>query len=1350
MNSRFKIKLRDPAPANTWIDSRWLIGSDLYFDTDSGTGINLSKEIQTLTDIHKITVETALGTSLPATVKNLAILGISMDVEGIDNDYPEHQIEVEVGFNTLTQNLLKVVNYDRASHRIEIELTDNEDNWIVKLKDLFLDQLNFGSFEYTRANLLANWQTDGFYNDGDPGYWFGHGFYGRYIEQGVLTEGDFRPLIHAKKIIDLTSKAIGWKIVCPVLETDAGRTLGHYLLKNDFLKDQASLDLRKFKATITAKETHLYNTNGSVRKLVFPVELEDPGNNYDASTGIFTGSGVIDFIAELDVDILFSIKSSGGKGSFIFFELVNQHADGTIEILDEGIRFDNSNGASRFTQRVTLSEYGVLVKPGDKVYVHYSHTGPSITRAFVKAGGVFYSEPQNMIIQPGHVLEIGKQLRHDLVLDYLKGLCHIFKFMIYTDRFANTLYFLTPFDLNFFGDTIAGYFSGTQKDWRPKVIQNTEKYFQKIKAEKNRLYSFKKSTDTRIQDLKLPDYAPLYSKFIDNGFDRLSEMETFENPYFEPTFNDGVQNTPGGLVISQGGIMHAPYMVDNNDGQSSFNIAPRIFFFGGYTPLYYRRVYDDGTYSAQEVTYFLWDKNTLNVKCPNIWQVPLQATSVTGVYPNQVFVIPDKKIAYGDFSNDLYQMIYKRYDRDLRDLPTMTEKVNITEDDFISEDFRDRALIDSPNIHTGDLLGRVVKLSSFDTETGNGEITFIADNQISNDCIGYEIPNLCQNYPTLKITKVGTVYTLTREGTVGSAIASTVFKWKYLQAFTWNTSNSVNTPIDNVQVLMIVTFSDGCPPITITGYIAVNKYPDLVFTKIGNIFEAEDVAAYGLTVNTTTIIYSYDNINWILYQGPIDLKDATAENILFKVKTTFTEAGSTPGEKDFTYSISMHESECPDPDQQAYPPTVAFSKVKNGTLYGYSLYKVGEYSGLDAIDYLRFREKGKNQAWVDYDNRILSQKLNGVMVIWEIQRVIVWCTDKGCPPYCSPIIEIDGSDYTDTLLPVVESGTTGVTNTHTQKWEHPDTPGLNEWKVVPLNNEIYHVPLVRTFIEQVGAATSNINVRNYIWDRWNFKTEYIYTWNIDYKLNKLQLHLANSGGIGAQLTVILNITYQTGDTNDFLTVSIENAINEYLNTQGYIKDQNYQLIITLTGTTTKSLKISFVAKHNPTDTWIGIYAGTDVMETESPAVVIVNIAGTKAEFQITTTSAPIVENISPYGTSFRVRLNVSAVNYFLNDSASNFNLLVALSPCPIVPTTLSDVITDTGKKFSLSASLTGCGGTSTFIWMYAGLEKGGSGKVISYTSSAIVYTNVIQDIKILGSCSSATHGTYEKLIRLTP
>ena len=98
MVKTYRLIYRDPAPDNVWINPLWLDEDGrLTLDVGIEFSLSLTKEIQKLADINQITVDTILDTAIPATAKNLALLGISMDVEVIDNLYPDHTVEVEMG-----------------------------------------------------------------------------------------------------------------------------------------------------------------------------------------------------------------------------------------------------------------------------------------------------------------------------------------------------------------------------------------------------------------------------------------------------------------------------------------------------------------------------------------------------------------------------------------------------------------------------------------------------------------------------------------------------------------------------------------------------------------------------------------------------------------------------------------------------------------------------------------------------------------------------------------------------------------------------------------------------------------------------------------------------------------------------------------------------------------------------------------------------------------------------------------------------------------------------------------------------------------------------------------------------
>lgn len=1337
MNVTPKIRLRDNTPGTVWIRPDWLEGDYLYLDIDSEFSLSLSKEVMTLTDINKITTEGVVDTSLPATGKNLAILRPSMDIERIDNTYPEYNIDVEIGHRVLRQSNLRVTGYDRATNRIDIEITDNSDNWIEAIKNIYLDELDFGTFEYSPHIFYDNWANYRKYLDGDHGVYMGHCFYGKYFYPNTLVEGDFRPLVHALAVVQKGFKAAGWAVTCPILETEKGRTILSYVLKSDFLKDPDTLKGLEFKSGYTSK-INLFNTQGKTRKLVFPVEYIDNGLNFDNTTGVFDSAGIFDFAAELNANIGFEPKSTFGKGSLIFFQIVQEYTDGTKIVLNKSTEYRNDLQLAYKNERITLVASNIIVRPGEKIYVEYAHSGPDVTKGEILNGSLFYNTPISKIIETGDVITIADQLRHDSFLDYLKGIAHLFKIMFYTDWSNNTVYMLTPYDLDFFGNSVEGFYSQGTKDFRPKQIHGTEKYIQKEKTTQNRIYSFKQSTDAKIKSYDWDKYEP-YSRFIDNGFDwKIDENnEVFENPYFEPTFS---ADTGLGL---HGAIIEAPWLVDNLDNQLSNNIAPRILIGHSYGPVYYEKVFSGNT-SYSISTFSLWSGKQKQIpewiNLPIVSQKQNQATGISGVFPNQTKDIPTFKLTYGWHEDDLYQLIYKKYERDNRDLPRMTFEAVCSPEDYFGEHFRKRAVINSPDIHTGEVSGRIISITDYNPESGTAQFTFIPDNQTLNDCIGFEVPLSCENYPKIKITQVGQIFTISVNGSMTSGIQSTVIKYKYVDAVLWTTGSVIDTPLKNVDLNILITFDDGCRPITLNGLIIRQLKPSIGITKIGNKVTAQEIGVHELTVSDTEIFFSQDGVNnWQKYEAEIDISRWTNSFIYFRTIVTYDTGDKAEAEEVFT--VAPAEGECPDPDAQQYPPIVSYAK----TAQGYTLYKSGDINGDVGKDDIYFREKNKNQDWALYEVATILP----LGKCYQFRRCIQWCNSE-CPIYCTAIGETDCGTCTGTLLSISES-VSYVTCSMEQKYEHPTSAGVNKWAVVPVSDSIDHVPEVRTWIERnCGGTISEITNKSIIWDRWNFRTEFIYTWNTGYKLKEINVHKADSLGIGANLMIPLDIIYTSGDDNSLLEEAIKERIRTYLSVnEDLIEEINYKLWITVTGTSTKTLNLGFVAKHNPVNTWIGIRLGVDVMNIEAPDTSISSVNGSGKEFQLTTTTAPILENWSVYGTQFKIRFRISTVDYFLDDSASNFNLFVPLSNPAILTDTLSTVLTDTGKKFTLSASLPGCSGTPTWKWLYGGVKKYLSGKTIGYTSSQEVYVGATIDVMILATCPTATYCTYEKLIKLT-
>ncbi|MBK9258171.1 MAG: hypothetical protein IPM42_22250 [Saprospiraceae bacterium] len=764
----------------------------------------------------------------------------------------------------------------------------------------------------------------------------------------------------------------------------------------------------------------------------------------------------------------------------------------------------------------------------------------------------------------------------------------------------------------------------------------------------------------------------------------------------------------------------------------SFDIAPRIMIAAGIEHQFFRKPTPTG--SAIDISeVYLWKWGTKRSLLPHVYQKCNMGTEVTGTYPDFTLSIPTRKLTYGYHDDDLYELIHKKYDLFIRDNPQIRVKCQWNEEDYLSEHFRERVLISSPNIHDGDLMGRLIKVNSWNAFTEIAEITCIADRQVLDECIGFEVPLSCENYPYITYSKVGQVYTFSYAGNIASPIATTTWRYKYEGVNTWTVGNVVTVPVKNTDVQLILTFSNGCPPITLNYKIIVQLKPTVTPTKVGNIIEAQENGTHELTVSDTKIYYSEDGTNWKLYETGIDINrlSSIVENVYFFAEVTYT-TGDIRRSDITTVSTLPTTGECPDPDQFVYPPTVVITK----TPQSYFFYRSGEFNGKAVYDRIQYREKGKNQEWSEYDNEIIS-----LMKCWEVRRSIVWC-DEGCPPYCSHVVESDCGACVNTLTPAITP--TNAVCTHEQKWENPDVPASATWKVEPIDNSIHHIPSIRTWIEQNPGAPVEIKEKTVIWYRHNFRTEYVYTWNTGATIDTLEVSEAVGLVIGAQHLLTLDIEYQVGDTNDGLKAALEGRINSELGLLGFNNEQDYLLFVSVSGGATKTVNIGFVAKHNPTATWLGANIGTDVMATSTG-----NIASTGKEFQLESTSAPILENFSPYGTSFKVRFRVSTVDYFLNDAASNFNEMVANASSPILTDTLSTALNDTGKKYSLTGSMAGCAGTTTWLWLHGGVKKAESGTVISRVSTADVFIQANTEVILIAKCSSVGFCSYEKRAMLT-
>lgn len=1246
----------------------------VYLDLSTDFTLDITKEIEQQTSLNKINVEALLGTSLPATPKNERLIGKTAEPGIKGNTYSVFNIQIMAGPRILNHATLRVQAKKEGdkSNSYEVELLDTTNHWAVKLNQIYLDELPFGSMDYTPANIWEVMNLNAQYDDGDPGYYFPLVNYGFWSTNDKFTVSDFRPWIHAKKAFDLAFCMAGWQYSCPILETDTGRKLITYILKEGYTEDETLLSKRKFSATLTADQA-MPKSNGNpvYERIEFDEEIEDPGNNYDPLTGFYTGGVYAEFSAEIYVDAYWHDTRWGNARGSCWFSLIHQYADGREFEIDKAEvnfeKFDEKN-----YQFTSVGE--ILVKPGDKVFVRHRMDvhGPNTVTVLKKSK--FSCKPIYYIPTEGEKFNIQESIRHDKFLDYLKGIDSLFNFKYYTNFPEKKVYILTPYDMTFFGDTVSGFFQSTLEDWTDYIDLTETDTKVPQEEKKNLYYKFKDSTDPVIEKLKLDEKKALFSKYIDKGYDFQDETEKIENPYFEPTLNADLKEHSALRFIHD-----LPQCTDNDNHTPSFRIAPRILIAYGMVEQY--AVNPSG--GGSSINYFDQYNSLL---MPYAYQFGNAAIGATGTWPNTTLDYPDKYLVYGDKEFDLYNLFYAKYNNEFKNCLKLTLSTFANDDKIHSLNFRKRALIN----HNGNgLYGRIISVESYNIGEEKGKLIFKADNTSDPTCDVYTPLNPCNNFPTIIITPTGGGnYTISAGGSNASPVNTTVYEWRYEDQTSWTTGTTFNTLDKRVIARITWTYTDGCKSEQRVETIEpCANYPKLCYTR-----ELPDntLTLYECGVNKDTIAgylyeFSTNNKDFEQVPEPFYLDDVLPGNIYLRLTVYYVNCP----EKVVNEIFDNSESGLDCTYDGGFIPGLIFVHTQGG-LY---IERTGSILGKVATDCIWFRVAGSDDEWDLYDEKNPELLDTGSGTNWEAKRVITFC-NSSCPIYCSDIYtaKTDCPGY----VTLAESLTACD---YELKWEHPDTPGSNNWKATLINDTDYVIGSLRGWLEQdCGGTVTELNERTIKWNQYNFKTEFSFSWQEGHTIQYLRISKNVAGVQTLNQNVPINVTFTTGISNADLTSAVENTIRlQMSNLYNAVDNIDYDLIVTITGSgSTRTTKISFVSKKVVASTWWGPNKGVDYLRTISPGLVTTDTTSTGAEFQKVATNAPIFQTKTPDGVLLKVKLKVNVGTQFINDSSSNFDNIVLNGTIAVVSEVIT-TLTHTCTRHDLVPTVSGCS-SPTYIW----------------------------------------------------
>jgi len=874
-----KIKVLSP-PAG--VPSQYLENGELFLDLPADFNLEFSKALGELSEIDKIKDEATLAATLPQTPRNKAFFDYLKSFTRIGNTFDTVDVLVMEGSVTHNFTLLALTNSSDAAKTYEVQIKRGSSHWLTLAEKTYLAELDFGTFEFTFDNIVAYWAGNFQYIDGDAGIWFPLVHYGSWFKERTVVVEDMRPWHHMLAVLQKSFCAIGWDFRCPFLETDEGRQIGVYILGESYGSEDTTVESRKFRAHI---ETNPIETNPllglGIYQLPFEVEDYDPGGNYNPTTGEFSGVGIFNFKASLDVE--FTIFTGSGPNP-TYTVILYRHDP--VSMTDEEVTkltgpIPNGGGLVH----IDFEAESVSIVPGQTVFI-----GLFTSDGIVSVIGYFYNEPERATYTRGDIIDIAGVIDPEMtILDFFKGVVHLLNGKIKTDWVNSVVWLYTPYDTEWQTNLIDGFYTDDIIDLTAVILDETEEVsITKEQRARYCLLKYKDSSDAFVEKNNLEqENAPLYSKLVDLGAG-IEETENKENPLFEPTVNAKIDKFPDIPPLTINYSIDIPHLWDNTEGKQSFKIKPRLCFFYGYA------IQQDPDASGLPLAYWRFD-NFVFDKVPYAYQVPNMNIYLVGALTPMLL--------YGEDTDDFYNVAWKR------DLHKLALSARVAYDGLVSTvyyksiDFRPlhRIYYDGRTI-----LARMIEVNNRQScSDAPAQLVFVPEPFVGDYCadiISVPADPCASNQPRIFTSAdigAGTLTATADDSGIVSPIDTDTWEYSTDNGSSW-LSYTPSTPVapapgeTKVIFRRTVTFSDGCyaKVVTRTGDFAVscsnNPTISITYDEGINTATATGGGDFNSSIDTDTWTVSLDDGAPVAYTpgDPVD----NFEKAVFTRTVTFTNA----------------------------------------------------------------------------------------------------------------------------------------------------------------------------------------------------------------------------------------------------------------------------------------------------------------------------------------------------------------------------------------------------------------------------------------------------------------------------
>jgi hypothetical protein len=958
------------------IPSELLTNGALFLDTGTEFGIRQTRQAEELNEINKITVSAALPIVLPYTTKNFIVLGKFINPNVHDFDFKPLKVIAYSSGNVITHSLLYVLSHSESNpgSSFTCELRDDDSHWSVSSKKRKLNTITFDQLGFNRNVIESSWALNE-YNDGDTGVYFPLVYYGAWKEGDRATIADFRPWFHLKYLLKKGLAMDGWIFRSPIFDHPIGKKLIVYLMKSFSLSKPQNERPNTFWAALT---NQFVFTAPQILTIIFDQEQYDANNVYDNSTGIFSAEGVYEI--RFAVDVVIENFSTNISYPSVTYRLIKEGQFGKIAIAEysQSMNGSNTDGVFKFEGGLQYVKLG----SSDNVYVEFEM--PGIGEKMT--GGVFYNLNNNFIINDNETFYpndvIDDQLR---MYDLIQATCHLFRAKIHTDPNAKEFWLYPNYKMKWYDQSVDGYYLDETIDLTIKEIIDSSEVKSQAQTTKRYLrLQFKNSTDARVQGLSYPENAPPFSKTFDLGQYFENDTEVYDNPLFEPTVNDKIFSIRPSIVDPGSDYyVDMPFLVDNDTGDPSFDLAPRILVAHGFNE--YKN-------NAGNFVYWRWYETT-QTELPYASQLPnLKDSSNAEI---------KESIVYGDHKEDLFSRYWKRWIYDNLVNTSVQILAYLKPTDFFSYNFRKVYHFFS---NGKSVFGRLRAINDFDgcgntstpmdliPSTGNSKAPTLEERSVPDQCAG-------QN-PILNVVKSGTTYTASSDDSqITDTIISEVIEWRYYDVPTWTVGSVVSNP-DRPFIFRLTVDLGTCGKKYRTKYIKpCDNKPVLIWKDVHK--DPSDLTKWCITASIDGIL-----------NDPILSTDLTvsidgATPIPYTPDTEICGIESNPTEIDILIAGTIQfDNDCdpiPVTAQYEFPPAIVNCadnkptvEAVNEGLGMFTFKKAGFQISPLSVFFIQYRKPGDTDLdWIIWDIHQPAPVPGTV----EYRGVFFFCDT--CPPICT-------------------------------------------------------------------------------------------------------------------------------------------------------------------------------------------------------------------------------------------------------------------------------------------------------------------------------------------------------------